>query len=69
MKLFYYTDRDLVLLCWAFNRGHAAKQISAHLEKLGQAFSKTCPLKEVTQPVNKKGEILVIQEFNFEPNT
>jgi hypothetical protein len=60
MKLFNYNDHGAALLCWAFNRGHAAKQIAKFLEAKGCSFSKTLPLVEVSQPEDEKGVVLVI---------
>lgn len=65
MKLFTYQDRGMVLLIWAFNRGHAAKLVAKHVEKAGQEFVKTCPLKEVPE-ANEKGSIIEISSFDWE---
>lgn len=58
MKLFNYRDHGSILLCWAFNRGHAVKQIAKFVEAMGCEFSKTAPLEEVAQPENEKGSIV-----------
>lgn len=64
MKLFSYQDRGLVLLCWAFNRGHAAKQVAKYVEAKGQSFSKTCPLEEIKVPESDaKGSIHILRGY------
>lgn len=64
MKLFIYKDRDLVIACYAFNRGHAAKQIAKHVEAKGQEFLKTCPLEELPEP-DEKGALHVLRDYDF----
>lgn len=58
MKLFSYRGHGSILLCWAFNRGHAAKQIAKFVEAMGCEFTKGEPLEEVMQPENEKGSIV-----------
>jgi hypothetical protein len=60
VKLFTYKDPEIILLCWAFNSGHAAKQIAKYVEDKGREFRQDCPLEEVPE-ANKKGAIYVLR--------
>lgn len=61
MKLFSYKTKALVILCWAFNRGHAVKQIAKTVEGKGLAFSKETPIEEIPE-ANEKGAVYVMHE-------
>jgi hypothetical protein len=61
MKLFSYQNQGATLVCWAFNRGHAAKLIAKFVEARGHVYSKEIPLPEIVPPDDEKGAVVVIQ--------
>lgn len=61
MKLFCYKGKGLVVLAWAFNRGHAAKQIAKTVEGRGQVFDKGAPLEEIPE-ADPKGAVHIVHE-------